>query len=173
MKMILITGRPGSGKLKWAREYRDEANVVALKRDPFPYQEPIQGRDWTKETPFRAPHHTVSLKSMMGCMREHRWMPGEISLAQWGVLYLDDVTDFAGNVLEDLGEACVQGYKELRSVDGVNRLQVPVDFTLIATTGYCPCDLGLEECKCTKDQKARHRARLPQWLRVGADEVKL
>ena len=107
------------------------------------------------ERPFRAPHHTISAISMIGGGRNP--MPGEISLAHNGVLFLDELPEFKRNTLEVL-----RGPLEDRKII-ISRLYskviYPANFMLIASMNPCPCGYyGSEEkkCNCTKQSIQRY-----------------
>ena len=105
--------------------------------------------------PFRMPHHTVPISTMVGGGKVPR--PGEISLAHDGVLFLDELTEFNRNILESLREPL-----ENREII-INRLSgnyiYPCNFMLIASMNPCPCgyygDIE-KECKCTEQEKHRY-----------------
>ncbi len=99
--------------------------------------------------PFRSPHHTISITSMIGGGRNP--MPGEISLAHNGVLFLDELPEFNKNTLEVL-----RGPLEDRNVT-ISRLYskvvYPSNFMLIASMNPCPCGYygsSEKECKCSE-----------------------
>ncbi len=105
--------------------------------------------------PFRMPHHTVPISTMVGGGKVPR--PGEISLAHDGVLFLDELTEFNRNILESLREPL-----ENREII-IDRLSgnyiYPCNFMLIASMNPCPCgyygDIE-KECKCTEQEKHRY-----------------
>ena len=105
--------------------------------------------------PFRMPHHTVPISTMVGGGKVPR--PGEISLAHDGVLFLDELTEFNRNILESLREPL-----ENREII-INRLSgnyiYPCNFMLIASMNPCPCGYygdTEKECKCTEQERHRY-----------------
>jgi magnesium chelatase family protein len=109
--------------------------------------------------PFRNPHHSISVASMVGGGRIPK--PGEISLSQNGVLFLDEITEFKPEVLESLR----QPLEDKQVV--INRLNYkavyPSDFMLIASMNPCPCGyLGHDKikCKCTDTQINQYAKKL-------------
>lgn len=101
--------------------------------------------------PFRAPHHTVSGVSLVGGGRIPK--PGEISLAHYGVLFLDELTEFQKNTLEVL-----RGPLEDRivTISRVNAsLTYPANFMFAASMNPCPCGYyGSKEKECTCSNQA-------------------
>ena len=101
--------------------------------------------------PFRAPHHTVSGVSLVGGGRIPK--PGEISLAHYGVLFLDELPEFHKNTLEVL-----RGPLEDRiiTVSRVNAsLTYPANFMFAASMNPCPCGYyGSKEKECTCSTQA-------------------
>ena len=96
--------------------------------------------------PFRSPHHTISGVSLVGGGRIPK--PGEISLAHYGVLFLDELPEFNRNSLEVL-----RGPLEDKNVT-ISRLYAsltyPCNFMLVASMNPCPCGFyGCEDKKCT------------------------
>ena len=101
--------------------------------------------------PFRMPHHTVPISTIIGGGKIPK--PGEISLAHFGVLFLDELTEFSRNILESLREPLEN--KEII----INRLNgnygFPCNFMFVASMNPCPCGYyGDEEkeCKCTPQE---------------------
>ena len=105
--------------------------------------------------PFRAPHHTISTASMIGGGK--RPIPGEITLAHFGVLYLDELAEFKKDTLESLREPIEN--KKI-SINRVNyMLEYPCEFMLIASMNPCPCGYygsTKTECTCTDLQRKNY-----------------
>lgn len=99
--------------------------------------------------PFRSPHHTISDAALVGGgMSKIR--PGEISLAHHGVLFMDELPEFARNVLEVLR----QPIEEKNIVISRTKMTIvyPANFMLICSMNPCPCgNFGdpTKECTCT------------------------
>ena len=109
--------------------------------------------------PFRAPHHTVSSVSMVGGGRIPK--PGEISLAHYGVLFLDEIAEFQKNTLEVL-----RGPLEDRTVtiSRVNAtLTYPANFMFVSSMNPCPCGYygsKDKECTCTPQMINKYMGKL-------------
>jgi magnesium chelatase family protein len=109
--------------------------------------------------PFRRPHHTVSPAGMLGGGNPP--MPGEVTLAHRGVLYLDEFCEFRPQVIESLRGPMEDGFIVVSRSHG--RVSFPSRFMLIASANPCPCGyLGDPEraCVCQGASLMRYRRRL-------------
>ncbi len=166
---ILLMGPPGSGRARWAKaqtgplspEYAaDVARIYDLTLLPTP-----------TTAPFRAPHFTVSPLAMTGSIqRSGAPRPGELSLAHGGILYLDEVTEFRRETIEEVRRALLTGSVRLPPLgDHDERVVLPARFRLICSATPCPCGHAGEEarggriCTCTEPMMRRHIAKL-EWL---------
>jgi magnesium chelatase family protein len=106
--------------------------------------------------PFRAPHHTISAAGLVGGGNPPQ--PGEATLAHHGVLFLDELSEFARPSLEALRQPLEDGHVTI--VRGQQVMAFPTRFMLVAASNPCPCGLGDGRCQCTPVDLARHRRRL-------------
>ena len=100
------------------------------------------------ERPFRSPHHTATLIALTGGGLKAK--PGEISLAHSGVLFLDEMPEYARNTLETLRQPMEDGY--ITVARNALTVQYPANFNLVASMNPCPCGYygsTTQECKCT------------------------
>ena len=104
--------------------------------------------------PFRSPHHSCSDISLIGGGMIPK--PGEISLADYGVLYLDELPEFKKNVLEMLRGPLEDKNVTISRLN--SKLTYPCNFMLIASMNPCPCGYyGSDIKKCTCSQKSVER----------------
>jgi magnesium chelatase family protein len=108
------------------------------------------------ERPFRAPHHTVSSSGLVGGGSHPQ--PGEATLAHHGVLFLDELSEFARPSLEALRQPLEDG--RVTIVRGQQVVVFPTRFMLVAASNPCPCGMGDEACRCSAADLARHQRRL-------------
>jgi magnesium chelatase family protein len=112
-----------------------------------------------RQPPFRAPHHGASSVALVGggsaTMR-----PGEISAACNGVLFLDELAEFALHVLDALRQPLEEGL--VRVARAVGTVTFPARFLLVAAMNPCPCGYGGRPggCRCTDGVRARYQRRL-------------
>ncbi|MDP4011588.1 MAG: YifB family Mg chelatase-like AAA ATPase [Candidatus Roizmanbacteria bacterium] len=109
--------------------------------------------------PFRSPHHTTSRVGLIGGGSTP--MPGEISMAHRGVLFLDEFPEFPRNVLEAMRQPLEDGVVTVSRAAGT--LTFPARFLLLAASNPCPCGyLGhpKKPCKCAPGMIMRYKKRL-------------
>jgi magnesium chelatase family protein len=152
---LLMTGPPGGGKTMLARCLPgllpplsfEEALQVAQVRSVLGELPPGAPLDWAR--PFRAPHHSVSLAGLVGG-GSGRLLPGEVSRAHHGALFLDELAEFAAPTLQALRQPIEQGRVLITRASG--SVVYPARFQMVAATNPCPCgwsgDPG-RRCRCT------------------------
>ena len=106
--------------------------------------------------PFRSPHHTISASGLVGGGSVPT--PGEATLAHHGVLFLDELSEFARPALEALRQPLEDG--RVTIVRSQRVMVFPTRITLVAASNPCPCGMGESSCRCTAADLARHRRRL-------------
>lgn len=161
----MLIGSPGAGKTMVSRRIPsilpdlsfDEALEVTKIHSIagiLPKEQPI-----ITKRPYRAPHHTVSKSSLIGGGKIPK--PGEISLAHYGVLFLDELPEFKRETLEVL-----RGPLEDRTVT-ISRvsasLTYPCNFMLVASMNPCPCGYygsKEKECTCSESQIAKYMSKI-------------
>ncbi len=112
-----------------------------------------------RERPFRTPHHSASLVSLIGGGAQAR--PGEISLSHNGVLYCDELAQFPRSSLDALRQPLEDGRVTISRAR--YKVTYPASFMLIASMNPCPCGYygdGTGRCHCTPQQIATYMARI-------------
>ena len=112
-----------------------------------------------RRRPFRSPHHSASTAALTG--GGVRAMPGEVSLAHNGALFLDELPEFKREALEALRQPLEDGFVSVARVNA--KAVYPAQFMLIASMNPCPCgNFGDPDggCRCTQRQIERYLARI-------------
>lgn len=156
----LLIGSPGSGKTMMSSclpsilpdltfEEALEITKIHSVNGLLPQDKPL-----IATRPFRSPHHTISGASLIGGGRIPK--PGEISLAHYGVLFLDELPEFPNNILELLR---VPLEDKIININRVNAsLTYPCNFMMVASMNPCPCGYyGSKDKECICGEKAINR----------------
>ena len=111
------------------------------------------------ERPFRSPHNTVSGVSLIGGGRIPK--PGEISLAHYGVLFLDELPEFSKSTLELMRQPLEDGKVTISRVNAT--LTYPCNFMFVSSMNPCPCGFygsKEKECTCTPGQISKYMSKI-------------
>ena len=151
---VIMIGSPGSGKTMLARRMPTILPPMTLEEALETTKiHSVAGKIGTNrglitQRPFRAPHHLTSQVALIGGGQSPQ--PGEVSLANNGVLFLDEMPEFGRNVLEVLRQPLEDRHITISRAK--YSVDYPANFTLIASMNPCPCGYynhPTKECSCS------------------------
>ncbi len=162
---MLMVGPPGSGKTLLARcmpailprltaDEALEVTRIYSVADQLPAESPLM-----RARPFRSPHHTISYAGLIGGGRVPR--PGEISLAHRGVLFLDELPEFGGHMLEMLRQPLED--KQITLSRAATAVTFPTNFMLVGSMNPCPCGYfgdPVRACTCASAAVQNYQKRI-------------
>ena len=158
---LLFCGSPGTGKTLMAsrlptilpplndHEALEVASIYSIANSDYDYG----------TRPFRQVHHTTSAVALVGGGSSPK--PGEITLANRGVLFLDEIPEFDRKVLEVLRQPIEN--KEIVISRANSQVRFPANFQLVAAMNPCPCGYYGDKsgrCQCRPEQIKRYQEKL-------------
>jgi len=157
---LFLHGPPGTGKTMLARRLPSllppMTSHEAIEVTRLHSIAGLHDGNLVQRRPFRSPHHTISASGLVGGGGQPN--PGEATLAHHGVLFLDELSEFARPALEALRQPLEDG--QVTIVRAQRVMAFPTRVTLVAASNPCPCGLGDAACHCSAADLARHQRRL-------------
>ena len=162
---MIMVGPPGSGKSMMARRLPGILPPLSLAESLETTQihsvagKLASGTSLISQRPFRSPHHTVSQIALTG--GTSKALPGEVSLAHNGVLFLDELTEFTKSTLEVLRQPLEDRKITISRVKYT--VEYPCSFMFVASMNPCPCGYygdPTHHCMCTPGQISRYLSKI-------------
>lgn len=154
---LILIGSPGSGKSMLCKRITsilpplNEEEIIEATKIYSIAGELSENKPIINIPPFRSPHHTSTPISIIGGGK--KVVPGEVSLATGGGLFLDELAEFPRSVLESLRQPLEDGIVSISRAH--YRVTFKTDFIFIGATNPCQCGFALEpsgKCTCTQSE---------------------
>ncbi|MBO5560114.1 MAG: YifB family Mg chelatase-like AAA ATPase [Firmicutes bacterium] len=164
MHNVLMIGPPGSGKTMMAKRmpgilpdlsFEESIEITKI----YSVAGLLRNKNaLITKRPFRSPHHTISNVAMVGGGRVPK--PGEVSLSHNGILFLDELPEFARSVLEELRQPLEDAEVTISRVGGT--MTYPASLMLVASMNPCPCGYHgySQKCTCKESEIAKYMGRI-------------
>lgn len=161
---LIMVGPPGAGKSMMAKCLPSILPPLSLSEalETTKIQSVAGLRAETglvTQRPFRSPHHTISSVALIGGGQNP--LPGEVSMAHNGTLYLDELPEFNRTVLEVLRQPLED--RKITIARAKNTVEYPASFMLVASMNPCPCGYythPTRECTCTATQVQKYLGKI-------------
>jgi magnesium chelatase family protein len=161
---ILMVGPPGSGKTLLARSLPSILPSLTFEEalectKIYSVAGLLNKGTLIKTRPFRSPHHSVSYAGMIGGGTPPK--PGEVVLANNGVLFIDELLEFKRNILETLRTPLED--RQVTISRAMNTITYPANFMMVSALNPCPCGYygdKYKNCICTNNQIIRYWSKL-------------
>ncbi len=160
----ILIGSPGSGKTMMAKRiptilpdlsFEESLEITKI----YSIAGKLSNNRIVTQRPFRNPHYSITEKTLLGGGRNP--LPGEVSLAHLGVLFLDELLEYKSNTL-DLLRIPMEDREINISRVGIN-VKYPCNFMVVASTNPCPCGYygsKIKKCSCTELQRKKYLSKL-------------
>ena len=160
----ILIGSPGSGKTMMAKRiptilpdlsFEESLEITKI----YSIAGKLSNNRIVTQRPFRNPHYSITEKTLLGGGRNP--LPGEVSLAHLGVLFLDELLEYKSNML-DLLRIPMEDREINISRVGIN-VKYPCNFMVVASTNPCPCGYygsKIKKCSCTELQRKKYISKL-------------
>ena len=162
----ILIGAPGAGKSSLAKALAGILPPMSLEESAITSKiysvagKSAGGVGLMRERPFRAPHISASKPALLGGGSGENILPGEVSLASNGVLFLDEFCEAPKSILESLRAPLEDRKVTISRLKA--KIEYPASFMLIAASNPCPCGYYGEgdRCTCTVGQRASYLQKL-------------